>query len=146
MSGNRIDYILLSPDLATGIIALGILPLNNHLISDYRASYYDIYVQALFDIKEIEKLTHGTRRKLQLSKPSVVKKYLDKLEQLYVDHKILQRIQALVLQFENKTTSEYTRLIIEFNKLDDEKIDTQEQLRTTVISPHRKVHMLGPQN
>ena len=40
---------------------------------------------------------------------------------MYVNHKILQRIQALVLLFENETTSDYTRLIIEFNKLDDEK-------------------------
>ena len=64
MSGNKIDYILLSPDLAAGTIALGILPLNYHVISDHRASYCDIDVQALFDIKKIEELTHGTRRKL----------------------------------------------------------------------------------
>ena len=50
-----------------------------------------------------------------------LQKYLDKLEQLFVDHKILQRIHALVLLFETNTTSDYTQLIIEFNKLDDEK-------------------------
>jgi len=146
MSGNKIDYILLSPDLAAGTIASGILPLNHHVISDHRASYCDIDVQALFAVLKIEELTHGTRRKLQLSKPSVVKKYLDKLEQLFNDHKILQRIQDLVLLFENNTTTDYTHLIAEFNKLDEEK---NRYARAAEIycnwSPPR-VHMHGPQH
>ena len=108
MSGNRIDYILLSPDLAAGTISSGILPLNHHVISDHRASYCDIDVHALFSIQKIDELTHGTRRKLQLSKPSVVTKYLDKLEHLFDEHKILQRTQDLVLSFKNNTTNDYT--------------------------------------
>lgn len=55
-----------------------------------------------------------------MSKPSVVTKYLDKLEHLFIEHKLLQRIQELVLQFENNTTNDYTQPIIQFNQLDEE--------------------------
>ena len=116
-----IDHILLSPELAAGTIALDILPLHHHVVSDHRASYCDINVQALFSVLKIDDLTHGTRRKLQLSKLTIVTKYLYKLEQLFVDYKILQRIQNLVLLFKNKTTNDYTQLIFKFNQLDEEK-------------------------
>jgi len=95
MGGNRIDYILLSPDLAAGTTASGILPINHHVISDHRALYCDINVATLFSVKKIDELTHGTRRRLQMPKPTVVKKYLDTLEELYDEHRMLQRIQDL---------------------------------------------------
>ena len=70
MSGDRIDYTLLSPDLSAGPIVSSILPLNRHVASHHRVSYYDIGVNNLFSMAKIEELTHGTRRKLQMSKPT----------------------------------------------------------------------------
>lgn len=102
-SGNIIEYIMLWPNLAAGIIASGILPLNHHVVSDNQASYCDIGVNALFSVTKIDELIYGTRRKLQMSKPSVVAKYLDKLEPLYNEHKRLQRIQDLIQLFEDTT-------------------------------------------
>ena len=146
MSGNRIDYILLSPDLAAGTVASSILPLNHHMVSDHRASYCDIDVQSLFSVKHVDELTNRTRRKLDISKPSVVKKYLDKLEMLFTEHKILQRVLNLVCQLKNSQTHDYTDLIIQFNKLDEEKIGTCAQLNAHVIGPLPKAYINGPLN
>ena len=99
MSGNRIDYILLSPDLAAGSIASGILPLNHHVVSYHHASYGDIGERTLFSDTHIDEPTHGTRRKLQINKPTAVTKYLDKIKELFNEHKILPRIQNLIQQF-----------------------------------------------
>lgn len=47
LCGNRIDYILLSSDLAVDTTASGILPINNHIISDHGESYCDIDLYSL---------------------------------------------------------------------------------------------------
>ena len=118
ISGNRIDYILISPDLAAGTIASGILPLNHHIVSDHRASYCDIDVQTLFDTPSIEEQLTHLRRKLVLSKPIVVAKYLSKLDALYVEHKIYSRLHDIVHAFSEAHQCEYPPLIVEFNKLE----------------------------
>ena len=120
-SGNRIDYIIMSPDLAAGTIASGILPLNHHIISDHRASYCDIDVQALFNTPRIEEQLTQLQRKLVLSKPTVVAKYLGKLNSLYIKHKIYTRLDDIVDAFSAASPSEYPPLIAEFNRLDKEK-------------------------
>ena len=110
ISGNRIDYILMSPDLAAGTIASGILPLNHHIISDHRASYCDIDVQTLFGNPRIEDPRTHINRKLVLSKPTVVAKYLNKLDALYIEHKIYSRLHDIVHSFSIASKSEYPPL------------------------------------
>ena len=56
-----------------------------------------------------------------MSKPTVVKKYLDKLEELYAKYRMLQRIQVLIKQFDITPEANYTPLIEKFNQLDEEK-------------------------
>ena len=56
-----------------------------------------------------------------LSKPTVVTKYLSKLDSLYVEHKIYRRLNDIVHAFSKAHQSEYPPLITEFNKLDNEK-------------------------
>ena len=46
--GNHINYMLISPDLAAGTVASGILSINHNIISSHRASYCDIDVKTLF--------------------------------------------------------------------------------------------------
>ena len=111
----------MSPDLAAGTIASGILPLNHHIISDHRASYCDIDVQALFNTPRIEEQLTQLQRKLVLSKPTVVAKYLGKLNSLYIENKIYTRLDDIVDAFSAAIPSEYPPLIAAFNRLDEEK-------------------------
>ena len=116
-----IDYILTSSDLAAGTIASGILPLNHHIISDYRAFYCAIDVHTIFAEPRIDEPATQIRRKLDFSKPSVVTKYLRKLDSLYIEHEIYQRLECLVIAFHTNVPTDYPPLITAFNKLDNEK-------------------------
>ena len=55
-----------------------------------------------------------------MSKPTVVKKYLDKLEELYAKYRMLQRIQVLIKQFDITPEANYAPLIEKFNQLNEE--------------------------
>ena len=67
-----------------------------------------------------EQLTQ-LRRKLVLSKPTVVTKYLSKLDSVYTEHKIYHRVDDIVDAFSAASPSEYPPLIAAFNRLDKEK-------------------------
>ena len=56
-----------------------------------------------------------------MSKPSVVTKYLNKLDVLYKEHNIYTRLDALVASFICAKPHQYTPLIIKFNLMDAEK-------------------------
>ena len=99
--GDHIDYILLSPDLFTGTISSRISPINHHIISDHRALYCNIDVKTLFSVPPIEESIQSTRRKLQLSGPVVVTKYINKFDSLYIEHHIYDRLDVLVDRFAN---------------------------------------------
>lgn len=62
--GNMIDYILLFPDLDHDAMALDILPINHHIISDYRASYCDIEVNTSFSVPCLDDISHIQRMRL----------------------------------------------------------------------------------
>ena len=98
-----------------------IVPLNHHIISDHRASYCDIDIQTLVGNPRIEDPRIHVNRKLVLSKPTVVAKYLNKLDALYIEHKIYSRLHDIVHSFSIASKSEYPPLIAAFNKLDSEK-------------------------
>ena len=54
-----------------------------------------------------------------MSKPTVVKKYLDKLEKLYDKYRMLQRIQVLIKQFDTTPEANYAPLLETSNQLDE---------------------------
>lgn len=73
-------------------------------------------------------------------KLTVVTNHLDKIEDLYAKHCMLQRMQDLTQEFEDATNYEYTPLIENFNKLGEQKRDTRLQLRANAIGYCHKEH------
>lgn len=61
---------------------------------------------------------NNKRRKLQISKPYIVNKHLTKLDSLYIEHRIYQRMDKLVDSSSTTKTHEYPPLITKFNHLD----------------------------
>ena len=81
-----------------------------------------IDISTLFSVPRIEESIQSTRQKLQISKPAVVNKYNNKLDSLYTEHCIYERLNTLVKKITRAKPHDLPKLIIKFNALNVEKL------------------------
>lgn len=125
-------------------IALCVLHLNHDIISDHRVLYCDIDTNTLFSVPCVEEHLNATRRKLQMSKPLAVTKYLKKLDELYSEHRIYCRLDDIVDSFQYTQRHEYSPLIVKCSLLTPKNSGTWKLLTLDATGPHHKVHNHGP--
>ena len=93
-STKRLDYILLSPNLAEIAIKAGHHQFYQYMVSDHKGVYVHFRADDLFDTDTVDGSQLAYRR-LRLCRRDIVEKYITKLEQLFDDHKLLPRTEAL---------------------------------------------------
>ena len=94
---KRLDYIFVTPGLAEVALKAGHHQFHQHFISDHNGVYLQFRASDFFDIELMDK-SHISYRKLRLVRRDIVEKYLKRLEQLYEEHKILERAEALAAE------------------------------------------------
>ena len=92
----RLDYILVSPQIAQSITAVGYCPFNETLRSDHRAMYLDLDTHKLFG-NNTSKLQQGHRRDFY-STPENDKKYVKAAAAHAEANNLFNRLDALVNQ------------------------------------------------
>ena len=84
---RRIDFILVSQGALLAAVKGGHHLFNQHVVSDHKGVYVYFNARELFDVGSMDQ-THFAFRRLVLSRRDIVRKYMDKLENLYVEHNI----------------------------------------------------------
>ena len=93
-SSKRLDYILLSPHLAELAIKADHHQFHQHVVSDHKGVYVHFRAEDLFDTDTMDRSQMAYRR-LRLCRRDIVEKYIAKLEQLFEEHHLLPRAEAL---------------------------------------------------
>ena len=94
--GNkRLDYILVSSKLVEVAIKAGHHQFNQYFISDRKGVYVQFKADDLFDTDMMDK-SHASYRRLRLGRRDIVERYIVRLEQLYKEHKVLQRAEKFL--------------------------------------------------
>ena len=93
-SSKRLDYILLSPHLAEIAIKAGHHQFHQYMVSDHKGVYVHFRAEDLFDTETMDRSQFAYRR-LRLCRRDIVEKYIKKLEQLFEEHQLLPRAEAL---------------------------------------------------
>ena len=91
---KRIDCILVSPALVEVALKAGHIQFLQYFTMDHKGVYMRFRAQDLFDTQLMDK-GHKSYRRLRLGRRDIVERYLEKLEELYEGHKILDRAEAL---------------------------------------------------
>ena len=91
---KRIDFIFLSLSLADIAVKAGHHQFDQYLVSDHKGIYVHFRASDLFDTQEMDRSQHSYRR-LQLGRRGIVEKYIATLENMYSDHRVLERTQDL---------------------------------------------------
>lgn len=120
---SRLDYILVSANLAQSVCRSGILPYNAVFHSDHRACYVDFNAKIIF-VLDTHPIKPPCYRQLQLHDPRIVGKYNDILSYQLNYHKIITKLDRLYSKAMGSSwTSSNT---VEYNKID--KIITDSML------------------
>ena len=120
-SKKRLDYILLSPNLAEIAIKAGHHQFHQFMVSDHKGVYVHFRVEDLFDTETMDR-SQLAHRRLRLCRRDIVEKYITKLEQLFNDHRLLPRTEALasrLLSIKDPVTLQLC--MKKFDKLDKER-------------------------
>ena len=91
---NRLDYVFLSKGLQQAAVKAGHHLFHQHIISDHKGIYVHFNAFEFFELEEMDR-AHFVHRKLVLHRRDITQRYILKLEELYRDHQILQRVDAL---------------------------------------------------
>jgi hypothetical protein len=134
-SKNRLDYILISQDIASSAIHSGVLPLYSVFHSDHNAVYLDLNSQTLFG-DTTHPVAPPHRRGLQLRDPRKIETYITALHKQLSYHNILDKISILDTSLTTNTwTSSHT---LEYEKIDkiitDSMIYAERQVTRSVSS------------
>ena len=63
---------------------------HQHFVSDHKGVYVHFKAADLFDTQFMDK-SHASYRRLRLGRRDIVTKYIDRLESLFEEHRILER-------------------------------------------------------
>jgi len=123
---KRIDYIFVTPSLAEVALKAGHHQFHQHFITDHKGVFIQFRAQDLSDTQFIDK-SHNSYRRLRLGRRDIVKRYIDKLEELYEGHKILERSEALqgkiIHAHELNDEVKVKRLFVNLDRLDRERVN-----------------------
>lgn len=91
---KRIDYIFIIPTLVELALKAGHRQPHQHVISDHKVVYTQFIADDLIGIKTIYK-SNASYIKLRIGHMDIVHIYIDRLEEIYTKHTILERVDAI---------------------------------------------------
>ena len=115
-SQKRIDYILTTPNVIKCVTKCGIERLNAGIISDHKGMYLDINFKDLMkgELKE-SSATEG--RKIISTRPTVIQKYKDKLQEHLKANQVWDRLAELIdNQTNNSWNEDETKTLIQIDE------------------------------
>jgi hypothetical protein len=92
----RLDFILITPDIASLVKTCGAEPFNYQFYSDHRGLYCDLRLSGLFD-RNLSPLASPTFRDIRSGAPQKNRKYLSELNHQLVKHNVAARTEILKL-------------------------------------------------
>ena len=91
---KKIDFILITPRVATAVKAVSILPLHDGYLSDHRALMLDLDSRVLFSSATSPVIVQPSRR-LTSTNPVALRKYTQCLLKYIADNKIADKVAKL---------------------------------------------------
>jgi hypothetical protein len=126
--GNkRLDYILASQKMAEVAIKAGHHQFNQNFISDHKGVYVQFKADDLFDTDLMDK-SHASYRRLRLGRRDIVERYIIRLEELYTEHKVLERAEKIastihgLLKEDRNNEGEIAPLFKKLDTIDKERV------------------------
>lgn len=105
---SRIDTIMISPELVRVVKGTYILPFDHITTTDHNGVVVDFDMKTLFG-RDKGDITKPATRQLRLSYPDKVKKYVEKLQDLFDEHNIQIKTKILYLAFQKDGNNNETR-------------------------------------
>jgi hypothetical protein len=91
---KRLDYILMTPTVASHVARCGADPFNHQFFSDHRGIYVDLELEGLFD-RKLPPLARPAYRDIRSGSPRLIITYIMELNQYFVEHNIPERMDRL---------------------------------------------------
>jgi hypothetical protein len=107
-TNRRIDYILGTERPLQSLCRRGALAYNDGIVSDHRGLFVDFDPLLLFGGSTSDPVSPSSRGFTSKNKKKVTK-YMDSLEQYWLDHKITERVQCLTAAAKQLTRKDLRR-------------------------------------
>jgi hypothetical protein len=91
---KQLDYILMTPTVASHFARCGADPFNHQFFSDHRGIYVHLKLEGLFD-RNLPPLARPTYRDIRSGSPRLIRAYIMELNQYFVEHNIPERMDRL---------------------------------------------------
>ena len=146
---KRLDYIFMTSGLAEVALKAGHHQFHQHFVSDHKGAYLQFRASGFFDIELMDK-SHVSYRILRLGRSDIVEKYIEQLEQLYEEHRILERAEALaseiIMHLETPLENGgMMKVFISLDQLDKERVkDMTSAENYSGKAPHSGICKLSP--
>ncbi len=124
---KRLDYILMSPTLASHATRSGADPFNHRFFSDHPGIYVDLELEGLFD-RNLPSLARPTYRDIRSGSPRLIRTYITELKQDITEHKIRERLDKLAKSRDDALAEELDKAITDGMLLASAKCETAKRL------------------
>jgi hypothetical protein len=91
---KRLDYILMTPTIASYATRSGADPFNHRFFSDHRGIFVDLKLEGLFD-RNLPPLARPTYQDIRSGSPRLIRTYITELKRYLIEHKIKERLNKL---------------------------------------------------
>jgi hypothetical protein len=91
---KHLDYILMTPSVASHVTRSGAEPFNHRFFSDHRGIFVDLELKRLFD-RNLALLARPTFRDIRSGSSRLIQVYINELKTYLLNHKIAEQIDHL---------------------------------------------------
>lgn len=128
---------MVTPGLLASIVDTGHDPFHQHVVFDHKGIFIHLIAENRFDSGAIIIFDPTQRRLNTMKRNSVVEIYIDKLEELFQQNKILHRLKVIEKKLESFSSAEERyQLFVQLNQLDRKKVNLMSAAKKAARRSH----------